>query len=281
MTTATGDRADQLARLSNASLSDKQWRTIQDSLRFAVAVDANLPIKHTLREVPGYRLGKQFGKECSLREALPVIAIRCCMLAGLPQTTPKQVAAELTRIIKSCNALLTCLDSINFPDCPVLDNHSRRRLRELTSPIEGELETYVAALRGWRDELSAVSTKGNHASSAHNLFWQELACIFDAHVGNDVKFRNRRKIRFLRACTEPFFPEAITSDDGAISASNGKAPSPANKHSARHVICWRYSATRSPNHLKKFLVMVGERRPRGGKRRAMRLPGFAINRARW
>jgi hypothetical protein len=80
------------------------------------------------------------------------------------------------------------------------------------------LETFVAELARGRDELPAMSTKGNHVSTAHNLFWEELAHIFDAHVNNDVKFRNRHKIRFLRACTEPFFPEVITDDDGTIRA---------------------------------------------------------------
>ena len=93
-----------------------------------------------------------------------------------------------------------------------------KRLSDFTSPIRDELGIYVAALERWRDELSAVSTKGNHGSNAHNLFWEELERIFDAHVGNDVKFRNRHKIRFLRACTEPFFHEVITGDDRTISA---------------------------------------------------------------
>jgi hypothetical protein len=81
------------------------------------------------------------------------------------------------------------------------------------------LETCAAKLKRWRDELPAKDTnRGNHVRTAHNLFWEELANIFDAHVNDDVKFRNRRKTTFLRACTEPFFPEVITEDDGRISA---------------------------------------------------------------
>lgn len=185
-------------RRSNASLSNKQWENVQDSLKFGVNADAKLPKKY------------------SLREALPNIAF-CCWLAGRrPKTTSKRMAAELTRIIGSCNALLTCLDPKNFPNYPTIDNDSKR-LWDLTSPIKDGLEAYIAELERWRNELPKTNTR-DYVSTAHNLFWQELVRIFDAHVHNDVKFRNRHKKRFLRACTEPFFPEVITDDDGAISA---------------------------------------------------------------
>jgi hypothetical protein len=70
------------------------------------------------------------------------------------------------------------------------------------------LERYTAELERWRDELPAKDTnRGNHGSTAHNLFWQEVERIFDTRVGNDVKSRNQHKIRFLRACTDHFFPK--------------------------------------------------------------------------
>jgi hypothetical protein len=211
-------------------LSDKQWQKVWASLD-AVGVDADaIMFPEADPDAPSAKL-----KEISLREILPGFAYRSCARADFPKGTPKQMAAKLTRIIKSCNHLVTQCEAVltrlepydppNYRASKKIETTrgalSLRRdpLRDLVLSMTDNLETYAAKLKRWRDELPAKDTnRGNQVSTAHNLFWQELERIFDAHVGNDVNSRNQHEIRFLRACSEPFFPEVITDDDGKISA---------------------------------------------------------------
>jgi hypothetical protein len=88
-------------------LSDKQWQKVRASLN-AVGVNADaIMFPEADPDAPSAKL-----KEISLREILPGFAYRSCARADFPKGTPKQMAAKLTRIIKSCNHLVTQCEAV-------------------------------------------------------------------------------------------------------------------------------------------------------------------------
>jgi hypothetical protein len=210
-------------------LTDDEWKEIKKCLaRREININADT-VKVQL-----------FGHLWPLREAVPCLFRYSDVSEPRHRgATPRDLAKKQTTTIKHCNDLgvelvdlvnsLTAADILSKCD-PMRELFPFSELTNRALTAQQHLNALVAELERCRDELMAMgANRGEHRRKTHREFWKKLARIFDAHVDNDVKFRNEHKISFLRACSVPFCPEVITDDSRTIRAFVESARSVSSK----------------------------------------------------